>query len=143
MLRGQATLQEIIGRPQSWRRPFNPSKPRKSDQDKGSPAAAQDSPESNSNVGARNKRRRGLVGQQGPSDVDKSSEKVIQSPFAIQEEQKTLPCSPPRRSPRTKANGAHKEGLQDQIAGTCPVCSKRLPHDSEEINRHLGAPIFQ
>ncbi len=149
MLRGQASLQEIIGRPQSWRRSSKPRTAKLENGVEGSPAAAQEGAKTSSPPTAIGKRRRGLAVRQESSPVGKAPDYGLESPFASQEEQKSPAAAPSlqgsqsllRRSPRTKAR-SHSFGEQSvQATGsTCPVCSKQLPLNDVEINRHLGVP---
>ena len=149
MLRGQASLQEIIGRPQTWRRN---SKPKLKDiVPEESPARLQESRENTVPPTGNGKRRRGPAVQQKPFLAHEAAEKGLESPFASQEEQQQTPVatpscqgnhSPPRRSPRTKARSLGTAGLSENGKSiSCPVCSKELPLNDTEINRHIGAGL--
>lgn len=149
MLRGQASLQEIIGRPQSWRR--NPKPKIKEIVPEALPARLQESRETTAPPTGNAKRRRGLAVQQEPCLAHEAPKEGLESPFASQEEQQQTPVanpscqgnrSPPRRSPRTKARSLGTAGLSEHGKGSrCPVCSKALPLNDVEINRHLGAGL--
>lgn len=143
MLRGQASLQEIIGRPQSWRRSSKPRTVKTYDVAEEGPAAVQEAGENQPPPTSIGKRRRGFASQQNTFVSSKGPDAQIESPFGSQEEQKTplgTPCTQvPRRSPRTKAKAHYGTNSSEQASSNCcPICNRRLPQDSEAINRHLG-----
>ena len=144
MLRGQASLQEIIGRPQSWRRSSKPRTLQKSDFAEEEAAAAQEAGRFNPPPTSSGKRRRGFAYQQNTSISSKGPDTHFESPFGSQEEQRAPLGTPnsqdaPRRSPRTKAKSQYRTNSSEQASSSfCPICDRQLPQDSGEINRHLG-----
>lgn len=136
MLRGQASLQDIIGKPQSWRSGKARQKNKKSIFPAGDEALEV------------------VIKEEGAHDVSvperqggsaPAANKVLREGHCSQE---TLALPSPghsgpgraaslRCSPRkAQAVGQHSAGHDCPLH--CPVCNKTMPASMIEINRHIG-----
>ena len=134
MLRGQASLQDIIGKPQSWRsgktkqRNKKPIFPASNEEDEVPLLKMEDAGD-------------GLWQDSGVTTAVKREQeaacasKVLQAP--ISDAQALVTAQSVRRSPRKAQNVAQQPGLPE-CPLQCPVCSKSLPASIAEINRHIG-----
>lgn len=146
MLRGQASLQDIIGRTQSFRKPARSTRRGRRSKSAESNSAEDGIQKSDAPAFTPSTRKKKAPAQDTkPRAADAGppeGSEQLHSPFEDQQgiEAQPTPSSPLRRSPR-KAAATHKSKSEDLTSSHhCPVCSRALPHDSEEINRHLGMP---
>ena len=133
MLRGQASLQDIIGKPQSWKSGKTKQRNKKpifhaSCEEDEVPIKEEDAGDGlwqDSNVPTAVK----------PEQEAVSAGRVLQA--SIPEAPALVSAQSVRRSPRKAPNVAQQPGLPD-CPLQCPVCSKSLPASITEINRHIG-----
>ena len=133
MLRGQASLQDIIGKPQSWKsgkakqRNKKPIFPASNEEDE-VPIKREDA----SDDSRRDDKEK--IAIKTEQDVFPARE-VLQTPISDANALVRARCA--RSSPRKAQNVAHQSGLLDSPL-QCPVCSRTLPASIIEINRHIG-----
>lgn len=139
MLRGQASLQDLLGRPLAGRY-RRPSKHRKATKPVASEQPAND-------TGTTRPDAPPAAGQRGAHAAGTCTKHDgLTSPFAAPATQAAPPVPEPpvskaplRRSPR-KAHASGSPHAPGQCAETkCPLCGRTLSHnDHSEINRHIG-----
>ena len=135
MLRGQASLQDIIGKPQSWRA----AKTKQRNKKPIYPASeeALSAPVKEENVDTRTYQRK-----QVPTPARHVSRQQVQVKAEPESDAATDALMRSnsqmlRRSPRKVQVVAQPSAAPD-CPLHCPVCSKTLPASMLEINRHIG-----
>lgn len=135
MLRGQASLQDIIGKPQSWR--AGKTKQRNKKPIYPASEEALSAPVKEEIVDNPTYQRKQVPTpalhasrQQGQVKAEPEADAAIGA--LIRSESQVL-----RRSPRKAQVVAQPSAAADRPL-RCPVCSKSLPASMLEINRHIG-----
>ncbi len=133
MLRGQASLQDIIGKPQSWRSGKAKQRNKKSiflasHEEAEVPIKRED---------ANDDSRQNDEGKIAIKTEQEgfSAKEVLQTP--VSNAKALVRAQSIRSSPRKAQNVTHQPGLQESPL-QCPVCSRTLPASIIEINRHIG-----
>lgn len=130
MLRGQASLQDIIGKPQSWRSGKSKQRNKKSIF-----TASDEAPE----VRVKDEAAAHEWKPFGAAEAYNSKQhaSVKSEPLPDTSADQLTPSQAPilRRSPR-KAQTLVQQSAEYLLY--CPVCSRTLPASMVEINRHIG-----
>lgn len=137
MLRGQASLQDIIGKPQSWRSGKAKQKNKKpifpaSNEEDEVPIKREDAGD-------------GLKEESKITIAVKTEQEIALARQVLQtcasDAQALVRAQSVRRSPRKVQNFSQQSGLPN-CPLQCPVCSKSLPASITEINRHIGEAFY-
>ena len=135
MLRGQASLQDIIGKPQSWRA----AKTRQRNKKPIYPASeeALSAPVKEENVDTPTYQRKQVPTPAQHASKQQAQVKAEPEPDAASDAFIRSNSQMLRRSPR-KAQVVAQPSAAPDCPLCCPVCSKTLPASMLEINRHIG-----
>jgi hypothetical protein len=147
MLRGHATLQDIVGRRQNFKKSARSGNERTGSRRN---IAADNNVKSDGLASATSqplhKHSADQAGECRSKEIKAcTSSYQLRSPFA--ESQGAVidtigsAALKLRRSPRQAASSTRSKSENLRIDHNCPVCNRSLPQDTEQINRHLGKAL--